>query len=587
MEDEHIQRRLAAILAADVVAYSRLMGEDEAGTLSALKGHLRKVISPKVEKYSGRIFKLMGDGILVEFPSVVEAVLCAVSIQEGVEEENKEVEESRRIIFRIGINVGDVIIDDDDIYGDGVNLAARIEPLAHPGGICLSRTARDQIRDKLEMVLDDMGEHEVKNIARPVRIFRVRVGSTEDLTEDEVSISMQTGESDSRIRPSIAVLPLDNMSADPDQEFFADGLTEDLITELSRFKDLTVIARNSTFTYKGRSVKVQEVADDLGVRYVVEGSVRRAGNRMRVTVQLIDATSGEHIWAERYDRNIEDLFDLQDEITQTIASTIPGRVEEVERVKPKRPNDLAAYDYVIRGKLLHHQITRKDNEEARKLLDKAIALDPECSIAWAWKACTLGQAWVHGFIESDEDVIPEAMEALQKAHSLDPNESECHRLMAAVSLLQRDFEKAEHHQERGLALNPNYDLIVVQNGELYTWTGRAEEGVDWILKAMRLNPFHPERFWSHLGRAYFVARCYEEAIDAFKRIAQLDAGQKSFVAACHAALDRDDKAKSVVKEVLDLEPEFSSHSFVETLPYRDESDRVYHREALKAAGLPN
>jgi len=585
MKEERIQRRLAAILAADVVSYSRLMGDDEVGTLSALKSHRHELIDPAVEKYSGRIVKLMGDGILVEFPSVVEAVQCAVVIQEESYKRNAEVPEPRRMVFRIGINVGDVIIDDDDIYGDGVNLAARIEALAEPGGICISHTARDQIRDKLDIVLDDLGEHEVKNIARPVRLFRVQIDSPEDPPKTLAQASKRASGSDSKIRPSIAVLPLDNMSSDPEQEFFADGLTEDLITELSRFSDLTVIARNSTFTYKGRSVKVQEVADDLGVRYVVEGSVRRAGSRMRVTVQLIDATSGEHIWAERYDRDIEDIFDLQDEITQTIASTIPGRVEEVERVRPKRPNGLAAYDYVIRGKILHHRGTREDNAEARELLDKAIELDPEYSSAYAWKACVLGQAWARGF-GAKKDLFPEAAEAVRKAYALDPNECECHRLISSVRLLERNFEQAEHHQERGLALNPNYDLLVVQNGELFTWTGRAEEGVEWILKAMRLNPFHPERFWSHLGRAYFVAHRYEEAIDAFKRIARPDIGQKAFIAACQAALGRDDKAKSIAREVLEMEPVFSSHGFVDSLPYRDEPDRIHHCENLIAAGLP-
>ncbi len=585
MAEEHIQRRLAAILSADVVGYSRLMGKNEAATLSALKSHRQDLINPTVKKYSGRVVKLMGDGILVEFPSVVEAVECAIAVQQGLLERNETVPESQRIVFRIGINVGDVIIEDDDIYGDGVNLAARIEALANPGGICISRTARDQIRDKLDITIEDLGEHELKNIARPVRVFRVPIDHSEVSPIDHNVIVEQIQGSDSKIRPAIAVLPFENMSSDSEQEYFSDGLTEDLITELSRFGDLTVIARNSTFTYKGRSVKVQEVADDLGVRYVVEGSVRRAGERVRVTVQLIDAETGDHIWAERYDRDLKDIFDLQDEITQTLASTIPGRVEEEERVRTKRPNDMAAYDYVIRGKILHHRQTAEDNAEALELLDKATQLDPEYASAWAWKACVIGQAWIRGF--TGGPAISEGFEALEKAHTLDPNDSECHRLMAAVNLLQLNFEQAEFHQERGLKLNPNYDLIVVQNGELFTWTGRAEEGAEWILKAMRLNPFHPERFWSHLGRAYFVAQRYDEAIDAFKRIPNPDSGQKSFIAACHAALGSDDKAKLMANEVLDMEPKFSSHEFVETLPYRDEPDRAHHRTALIKAGLPD
>ena len=560
------------------------MGDNETDTLSALKSHRLELIDPSVEEYGGRIVKLMGDGILIEFPSVVEAVGCAIAVQRGVAKRNEAVPELRQVVFRVGVNVGDVIIEDDDIYGDGVNLAARIQTLAEPGGICISRTVRDQIRDKLDIALEDLGEHEVKNIARPVRVFRVPIEPSA-VTQTSGPAEKAAG-SDSRVRPSIAVLPFDNMSSDSEQEFFSDGLTEDLITELSRFGDLTVISRTSTFTYKGKSVKVQEVADD-GVRYVVEGSVRRAGKRVRVTVQLIDATAGgDHIWAERYDRDIEDIFDLQDEITQTIASTIPGRVEEVERVRPNRPSDLAAYDYVIRGKILHHRGTREDNAEARELLDKAIELDPDYAHAWAWKACLLGQAWSRGFISDAGGGLAGAGDAIKKAHALDPNDSECHRLMAALSLLERNFEQAEYHQQRGIALNPNYDLIVVQNGELYTWTGRADDGAEWIIKAMRLNPFHPERFWSHLGRAYFVANRYEESIDAFRRIVNPDGGQKSFIAACHAALGRQEKARSMAEEVLETEPEFSSFAFVESLPYRDESDRVHHRNALIKAGLP-
>ena len=487
MSEERIQRRLAAILSADVVAYSRLVGEDEAGTLSALKSHRSELIDPTVKEFGGRIVKLMGDGILIEFPSVVEAVGCAIAVQRGLVQRNLAMPETRRVVFRIGINVGDVIIEDDDIYGDGVNLAARIQTLAEPGGICVSRAARDQIRDKLDISLEDLGEHKVKNIARPIRVFRVPIERSETLADKPSDDNGQARSSESKVRPSIAVLPFDNMSSDPEQEFFSDGLTEDLITELSRFSDLTVISRTSTFTYKGRSVKVQEVAGDLGVRYVVEGSVRRAGDRVRVTVQLIDATTGDHVWAERYDRNMEDIFDLQDEITQTIASIIPGRVEEVERVRPKRPSDLAAYDCVIRGKILHHRGTREDNAQALELLDQAIELDPEYAHAWAWKACVLGQAWARGFQSEADGDVAQIDETIKKAHSLDPNDSECHRLMAAISLLKRNFEQAENHQERGVALNPNYDLIVVQNGELYTWTGRAEEGVEWILKGTSKN----------------------------------------------------------------------------------------------------
>jgi adenylate cyclase len=354
---EGIERRLAAILSADVVGYSRLMGEDEIGTLSALKAHRAEFIDPEIARHSGRLVKLMGDGALVEFASVVDAVECARSIQRGMIERNVGVAEDQRIEFRIGVNVGDIIVEGDDIYGDGVNVAARIEALAEPGGICISRTARDQVRDKLDITLGDMGEVEVKNIARPVRIFRVPVDYMEG---SAVSAAPATALPD---KPSIAVLPFDNMSGDPEQEFFADGLTEDILTALSRFHGLFVISRNSAFVYKGKATNLQEVAKDLGVQYIVEGSVRKAGNRVRITVQLIDAQSDRHIWAERYDRDLEDIFAVQDEVTSAIVATLPGRIDAAtqERAERKRPENMAAYEFVMAGKVLHHRSKRADN----------------------------------------------------------------------------------------------------------------------------------------------------------------------------------------------------------------------------------
>ena len=307
------------------------------------------------------------------------------------------------------------------------------------------------------------------------------------------------------------------MSGDPEQEFFADGLTEDIITELSRFRELFVISRNSAFVYKGRASKIRDVAAELGVQYVVEGSVRKAGNRVRVTVQLIDAESDRHVWAERYDRDLEDIFTIQDEVTAAIVATLPGRVEAAshDRAKRKLTTNMAAYECVLAGKVLHHRSTREANLEAQRLLDRAIGLDPEYAHAHAWKACVLGQTWVHGWTTDRAATWKQVVEQLQTALSLDDNDSDVHRTLAAVSITYGDHDKAAYHQERGLSLNPNYDLLVVQQGELLTWLGRPEEGIEWIQKAMRLNPYHPERFWNHLGRAYFVARRYAEAAEAF------------------------------------------------------------------------
>lgn len=582
MATERMQRRLAAILAADVVGYSRLMGLDEAGTLRALKGHRQAVIDPKVSEYSGRVVKLMGDGILVEFPSVVEALRCAVDMVRGVSDRNAAVPEERRVHFRIGINVGDIIIEDDDIYGDGVNLAARLQELADPGGICVSRAVRDQVRDKLDVLFDDLGERAVKNIARPLRVFRVAPAAVPEATPDKAN-RRRTGPCD---KPSIAVLPFDNMSSDPEQDFFADGLTEDLITELSRFHDLTVIARNSTFTYKGRAVKAQQVAAELGVRYMVEGSVRRAAGRVRVTVQLIDAASGEHVWAERYDRRFDDIFDLQDEIVHTIVATLPGRLAAVEGSRRKRPSDLAAYDCVTRAKVLHHRGSLPDNQEALRLLDRAIELDPTYAHAHAWKACVLGQAWVRGYQKESDGVLDRVGESLERAYAIDENDCECHRILAAWNLLRRNHDKVAYHQERGLALNPNYDLMVVQQGELLTWLGRGDEAAEWIERAMRLNPYHPERFWTHLGRALYVAGRYAEALRAYEHVAACDFALKANLAACHAELGQAEEARALAAETLALKPDFSSDGYVQTLPYKEESDRARHLASLVKAGLP-
>ncbi|MEE8144524.1 MAG: adenylate/guanylate cyclase domain-containing protein, partial [Kiloniellales bacterium] len=333
-----MERRLAAILAADVVGYSRLMGEDEVGTLTALKAHREELIGPRITARRGRIVKLIGDGILAEFPSAVEAVECAVEIQEAMAERNADLPGERQLAFRIGINLGDVVVEGDDIYGDGVNIAARLEGIAIPGGICIARNVFNQVKGKVDLEFDDLGAQQVKNIAEPVHVFQVHgLGFAAPQIE-----APPTGANDLRDKPSIAVLPFTNMGGDPDQEYFADGITEDIITELARFQSLLVIARNSAFTYKGKAVRVQDVGRDLGVNYVVEGSIRKAGNRVRLTVQLVEAATGNHVWAERYDRDLTDIFELQDELTRTIVATLPRRLEsaDAERIRRKPPSNM-------------------------------------------------------------------------------------------------------------------------------------------------------------------------------------------------------------------------------------------------------
>jgi adenylate cyclase len=383
------------------------------------------------------------------------------------------------------------------------------------------------------------------------------------------------------------VLPFANMSGDPEQEFFADGLTEDIITALSRFRDLFVISRNSAFVYKNRAVRIQEVAAELGVQYVVEGSVRKAGRRVRVTVQLIDAESDRHVWAERYDRELEDIFAIQDEVTAAIVATLPGRVEAAshERAKRKPTGSMAAYECVLAGKVLHHRSTREDNAEAQRLLERAIALDRKYAHAHAWLGCVLGQAWTYGWCEDRDATFARVHEQLQIALALDENDSDVHRILAAGNLIRGDHDRAMYHQERALALNPNNDLIVVQQGELLTWLGRPDEGIEWIRNAMRLNPYHPERYWGHLGRAYFVAQRYAEALEAFARISRPDHTHHAFMAAACAHVGDETGARAHAAEVTSRQPGFAVDAYLATLHYKRASDRAHHREGLLKAGL--
>jgi adenylate cyclase len=580
MQPPTVERRLAAILAIDMVGYSRLMEVDEAGTLARLKTHRLELIDPAIAKNQGRTIKTTGDGLLVEFKSVTESVQCAVEIQRRMAKRNADVPPARWMRFRVAINLGDVIVEEDDIFGDGVNVAARLQELAPPGGICVAAAVRDQVGDRLSVGFEDLGEQTVKNIARPIRAFVVL-----DEADDAPAAPSPAA---APAKPSIAVLPFANMSGDPEQEFFADGLTEDIITELSRFRDLLVISRNSAFVHKGKPVRVQDVAREFGVQYVVEGSVRKAGGRVRVTVQLIDAEADRHVWAERYDRELEDIFAIQDEVVSTIVATLPGRVEAAtrDRASRKPTANMAAYECVLAGKVLHHRSTPEANVEALRLLDRAVALDPNYGHAHAWRACVIGQSWVWGWCEDKDATWNRVVAALETALALDDHDSDVHRILAAVSLAHRDYDKAAYHQERALALNPNNDLILVQQGELLTWLGRPEDGIEWIEKAMRLNPYHPERFWNHLGRARFVARRYADAAAAFSRIGKPDHTHHAFLAAALARMGDATAAAAHAREVLKREPGFTVEGYLATLHYRDDADREHHREALLLAGLP-
>lgn len=576
---DQIERRLAAILAADVVGFSAQMEVDEAGTLNRLRRCRRELIDPGLEKHPGRVIKTMGDGILIEFSSVIDAVNFAVEFQQDIAAFN-EGSDAPEMLYRIGINLGDVMIEGNDVFGDGVNVAARLEPLAEPGGVLVSGAVVDQVREQSNARFDEAGERRLKNISREVRTYRIVTGF-----EQPQAATVKTPVVDDR--PSIAVLPFECMSSGPDDEFLADGLTEDILTGLSRFKELFVISRTSAFAYKGRKANLQEVAADLGVRYILEGSVRRAGARVRVTAQLIDALGGDrHIWAERYDRQIDDIFELQDDLTVGIVATLPGRIEAAaqERTGRKKPENMAAYELVLAGKLLHHRSRREANAQALEHLGRAVELAPDYAHGWAWRACTIGQAVAYGWLEQSD--YETAVEYIERAQGLDDEDSDVHRLYAAVSVAANDFEAARRHQERALQLNPNDDLIVVQQGELLTWTGAPAEGVEWIKKSMALNPYHPERFWGHLGRAHFVARQYDEAIECFRKLSMDDQSVHACLAAAMSAAGDEAGARRHGAEVLRLAPEFTVTDYLATLHYQIPDDESHHRDALLAADLP-
>ncbi len=595
-----MERRLAAILIADVVGFSRLMGQDETGTHVAIKALWKELFGPRVAEHRGRIVKLMGDGALVEFPSVVDAVACAVIVQRDSAARNAGVPTDRRIEVRIGVNLGDVIVEGDDIHGNGVNVASRIEQLSQPGGVALSATAYEHAAGKVSVDFVDKGEHELKNIEEPVRVYLWSNDIPDERQPEEPRTADELPLPD---KPSIAVLPFDNMSGDPEQEYFADGLTEDIITELSRFQTFFVIARNSSFAYKGKGMTVTDIGRELGVFYVLEGSVRKVGDRVRITAQLIEAASGNHVWAERYDRELADVFEVQDDVTKCIVAAIPGRLLEADfdRIKRKRLENMAAYDYTLRGKIHHHRGTKEDNAEALRLLGKAIELDPEFAEAYAWQSCTLGQAQARDFGDNKEELFARELETAEKGLLLDENNITCQWNMCELHMewanraygdlspiadLGARLERAEQHHEKAFALNPNDPRIVAQKGELLTWQGNPDQGAEWARLAMRLDPYAAAGRAHLLGRALYVARDYAAAIEAFEKVRVLRYGHHAEIAACYAQLELNEQARSHALEVLRLKPDFSIADFMRRLPFKENKDCEHHREGLSKAGLP-
>jgi adenylate cyclase len=574
---ERINRKLAAILAADVVGYSRMMAADEAGTLAALKRHRETVFDPAVAAHKGRVVKLIGDGTIVEFASVIDAVNCALSVQRPAEHAPDQRASQAAIVLRIGINLGDVIMEGDDLYGDGVNIAARLEPLAEPGGICISSIVNESIGNRIDVRFQDGGDITVKNIDRPIRVWRWHPSIT---AVPSPSIAPNPGPNGTR--QSIAVLPFTNMSGDPEQEYFSDGISEDIITDLSKIAGLTVIARNSSFTYKGRSVDVREIGRELGVRSVLEGSIRRAGQRVRITAQLIDATSGSHLWAERYDRDLTDIFAVQDEVTTQIVGALKVTLSPAEKARlvEKEPSNIAAYDCVLRGReiMLGKDKNRETFVEAVTYFKKALELDANYSQAYA----SLGFAHMFDYqnrwSDDPDKSLKLAREYAQKAIDNDPNEPMAHGAAALTAIFEKDFDRAQAEVDRTLALNPSSALAHNLLGTIRSYSGRPLEAIPAIEQAMRLDPAFRPQFLHFLGIAYLLAGKYETAAAMLRQRILLVPNtdfSRAVLAATLGHLGEIEEARRVWAELMKINPKFSFSAYIGRQPMRpDDAERV-------------
>jgi adenylate cyclase len=627
MATDDVKRKLTAIFTADVVGYSRLMGEDELATVQTLTSY-KETMTKLIKHYRGRVLDSVGDNLMAEFASVVDAVQCAVEVQQVLSSKNEDLPENRKMLFRIGINLGDVIEEGDRIYGDGVNIAARVESLAEGGGVCISGSAFEQIENKLALGYQYMGEHTVKNIVKPVKVYRVPMGPVEGKEKKRafrgwqkavigaVAVLILAGVAAVLWRyywrpthppmevasvekmafplpdkPSIAVLPFINMSEDPKQEYFSDGLTDQIINGLSKVPLLFVIARNSTFTYKGKPVKVQKIAEDLGVKYVLEGSVQKTTDRIRITAQLIDATTGHHIWSERYDRDLEDIFGIQDDITMEIMKAMNVELTgDQARIWAKHmTTNLPAYEKFLEAYSYLRRFTKGDNVQARQLSEEAIDKDPQFAAAYAMVG------WTHffdarfGWTESRVKSIQMAFKYAQKTLEINDTIDYAHQLLGAIYLLKRQYDKAVAAVEHAITLNPNGARLYDTLAGVVGCSGRWEDSIIYAKKSIRLDPFPQITVFHWLGRAYFMTGHYDEAILTFKRILAISPNYlpaHAFLAACYSSLSREAEAGAAAEEVLRINPKFCLESYAKTLPYKNKSDIERYMAALRKAGLP-
>jgi adenylate cyclase len=628
MATQEVKRKLAAILSADAKGYSRLMGQDEESTALTLSTY-KEAMAGLIQHHHGRVVDAPGDNVLAEFASVVDAVRCAVEIQKELKKRNVGLPENRRMEFRIGVNLGDVIEEGDKILGDGVNIAARLENLSEAGGICISGTAFDQVKSKLNLGYKYLGEQTVKNILEPVRVYRVLMepeAAGKVIEEKKAKprqwrrVALSLGvilivmvaavvayfnlrPSTPRVevaskekmafplpdKPSIAVLPFVNMSEDPKQDFFVDGMTEEILTVLSKCPNMFVIARNSTFTYKGKAVKVKQVSEELGVRYVLEGSIQRSGDRIRVNAQLIDALKGHHLWAERYDRDVKDIFAIQDEITMKIITALQVKLTsgEMIHVLAKGAKNIDAFTKYLQAVDLWTRLTREANAQAKKLLEEAIALDPEYPGPYIGLAKTYGMDVFLGGTESPAQSMAKAFELAQKAISLDKTNEAAYSVLSWLYSIKRQYEKAITESERAVSLNPNSAESYMRLGLILAYAGRAEEGIPYMQKALRLNPFPSPNYFSNLAIIYCESGHYEKAIEAAKKALQCEPNTPfpyTTLAISYIRLGREEEARAAAAEILRINPKWSLDRYAKNAPYtQPQVER--NIEDLRKAGL--
>jgi len=629
MREDNITRKLAAILYTDVAGYSRLTGIDEEATHRALSVSL-DAITTTIEDHGGKVLHYAGDAILAEFASAVVAVTCAIDIQRDLAARNHGVSEDRKLQFRIGVNLGDVIADRGELYGNGVNVAARLESLADVGGICISRKVLHEVRDKLEVGFESLGDQAVKNIERPIPVYRVLMdpeaagkvlgetatGPRRKLSTAVAAVVALTIAAGSiawwqpwqsspppapklvesaplRLpdKPSIAVLPFTNMSGDKEQEYFSDGMTEDIITDLSKISGLFIIARNSTFAYKGKSPDIRRVAKELGVRYVLEGSIRKASGRVRINAQLIDAATGGHLWADRYDGDLKDVFALQDEVTQKIVSALAVKLSTGEEQRLSRAAQVnpEAYDMLLRGLEMLRRFTRDTNIEAQEFFHKAIALDPTYARAYADIALSHSLDIIFGWTSSPENHLAKAFEFAKTALRLDESIPQVHFALTSVYRSMQEFDKSIAAAKRSVELDPNYADGYANLAQTLVHAGLADEGIKAISRAMRLNPRHPFFYVWILGHAHFIARRYDSAITVSKRVLDSNPdfpGARRTLAAAYAHQDRLDEAAWEIEEILTRDPEFTLAKARRVTPYKRAEDMENYISGLRKAGLP-